>query len=303
MNLPPRIPGLTLLRRIGSGATADVFAARRDIDAWRCAVKVLRVPGEADRARIRREAAVLSSVRLPHLIHLHDVVGLADGRLALVLDLVEGGSLADVLDQRGHLKPAEATAVLGPVFATLEQLHRRGIVHGDVSTSNILLTPEGAPRLSDLGAARLIGEGPGEVCATMGFVAPEVLEGGRPSAAADVHAVGAVGWHLLVGRALPPWPSRPPLGQAAPGTPSDLAALVDECVSAEPARRPSAADAALRLGDRPERLEVPTGSDMPIDSPCGSAVPRGSNRRTNRPADIARRPRALGCRGSWSVSP
>lgn len=259
----PRVPGLTLLRRLGAGSTGTVYAARRDLDGWACAVKVAGDLDGPARAELVHEAALLGSIRLPHLITLHEVVETSDGRVAMVLDLVEGGTVAELVDQRGRLNPAEVVTVLAPVLRTLGELHRRGIVHGDLSASNVLVSKEGRPMLTDLGRARLVGQRPSSAGGTLEYLAPEVNAPGPPTAAADVYAAGALGWRLLTGDPVPPGLVRRPLAEVATGCPAALGFVVDDCLRGDPGARPSpqrAADAVL-AACRASPLQLPEGDD------------------------------------------
>lgn len=259
----PRIAGLTLGRRLGAGSTGTVYAARRDLDGWACAVKVTGDLDPRVRAEVRQEAALLGSIRLPHLIALHEVAECSDGRLGLVLDLVDGGTVGELVAQRGRCTPAETVTVLAPVLRTLAELHRRGIVHGDVSAANVLLTREGRPMLTDLGRARLVGQLPPSVGGTPEYLAPEVNAPGPPTAAADVYAAGALGWRMLTGEPVPPGLVRRPLAEVVPRCPAALGFVLDDCLRGDPAARPTperAADAVL-AACRAGPLQLPDGPD------------------------------------------
>ncbi|HEX8973687.1 serine/threonine-protein kinase, partial [Oryzihumus sp.] len=229
----PTVPGCVLLGQVGRGASGTVWLAERQRDGARVAVKVLSGngtrPGASDSAV--RELAVLSRTAGEHVVRLHDAVPLAGGGLALVLDLADGGSLARVVAGRGHLSAGEAVTVLTPLAGALAQLHEAGVVHADVSPGNVLFTHEGKPMLADLGVARLAGEDPGEGHGTPGYVAPEVVDGAVATPAADVHALGALGWLALTGVAPPPPAVRPPLATLGTAAPVALVDLVERCLA------------------------------------------------------------------------
>lgn len=252
-----------MLRLLGQGASGRVYAARRDLDGWRCAVKVVSADSPESLSRLRREVAVLTSLRLPHLIRLHEVIEQPDTCLALILDLVDGGSVDTILRQRSHLQAGEVITILAPVLATLAALHQRGVVHGDVSAGNVLVGFDGRPQLTDLGAARFVGEAHQEVVATAGFVAPELLDGAQASAATDVYGAGALAWLLLTGSPAPHGALRPSLADLVPETPSAFIELIEDCLRGDPARRPGAEEAAERaLAAAPARpVDVPVGFD------------------------------------------
>ena len=92
-----------------------------------------------------REFAVLQDLAVDHVVRLHETISLPGGRIALVLDLAEGGSLADTVSARGHLSAGETVTVLAPVARAVAGLHATGIVHGDLTPGNVLLDLSGRP--------------------------------------------------------------------------------------------------------------------------------------------------------------
>ena len=269
--LPPVVPGYLLDRLLGRGGSGEVWRARPRSGGAPVAVKVL-VAGDA--ARQAREAALLGALDHPHLVRLHEVVHQprrgGPARVALVLDLLEGGSLAALLARRGRLRPGEVVTALAPVAAALARAHEEGVVHGDLSPGNVVFTAEGRPVLTDLGVARVLGEeAAGEV--TPAYVDPAVARGGAPGPASDVFGVAAAAFHALTGVA--PWNAATPadtLAVAAEGELPDLAALAPGCppalldvvargLSADPHARGSAAAFALDLRHacRPEPVRLP----------------------------------------------
>jgi len=167
----PLVPGFVLDALIGRGAVGAVWAATRDGDGRRFAVKV--VPGSAVRAgaaQALRENGVLSRVDNPHVVRLEQALPLEDGAMALVLQLASGGSLEQVVTSRGHLSAGETVTVLAPLAGALADLHAVGVVHSDLSPGNVLFTADGMPLMGDLGVARLVGELPEQVHGTTGFL-------------------------------------------------------------------------------------------------------------------------------------
>ena len=257
----PQVPGFTLTRRLGAGSTGTVWSATRDADGAPVAIKLVAGPAEDGRdletprvaggavEQAAREAGVLAGLDHPHIVRLHAATALADGTLALVLDLVDGGSYAAVVTARGHLHPGELVTALSPVSRAVAHLHALGVVHADLSPGNVLFTREGRPMVSDLGVARLFGERPETLHGTEGFIAPEVLMGEQPTPASDVYAIGALAWLGLTGVA-PELPAeRPELGSVVQDQPVRLVQLVERCLSADPGARPTAASVAVDLYD------------------------------------------------------
>jgi hypothetical protein len=147
--------------------------------------------------------------------------------------------------------------VLAPVAAAVGRLHRVGTVHGDLSPGNVLLDLDGRPSLADLGTARVVGEEPSAVWGTDGYLAPEVLMGGRPTPAADVYALGALGWLCLTGE--PPGAPglRPALADVCrAGAAGPLVEVVESAVAPHPEHRPSASALAWALFGAAEALPL-----------------------------------------------
>ena len=267
----PTVPGYDLLDRLGSGGSGQVWRARRRVDGLPVAVKLVR-PGAGDAdalTGVLAEAGLLAGLRHEHVLHLYDVLPLGDPGdpvVAVVTQLAAGGSLAQVLHRRRLLSPGELVTVLHPISRALGDLHRAGVVHGDVSPGNLLFRSDGMPLLGDLGTARVAGEqglaGWG-TDAHDGMVAPEVLEGFPAAAESDVYQLGAVAWLCLVGERPGPGFDRPTLTEVSPALPPALVELVQGCMAPQPEDRPAADDlpaALLELVD-PEPVEVAPDAD------------------------------------------
>jgi hypothetical protein len=267
----PVVPGYRLEELLGRGGSGEVWRAVPRSGGPPVAVKLL-VAGDAERQA--REAALLGELDHPHLVRLHEVVHEprrgGPPRVALVLDLLAGGSLAALLARRGRLRPGEVVTALAPVAAALAHAHERAVVHGDLSPGNVVFTAEGRPVLTDLGIARVLGEeSAGEV--TPPYVDPTVARGGAPGPASDVFGVAAAAFHALTG--VPPWNAATPadtlrvaadgvlpdLAELAPDAPPDLRAVIARGLSPDPHDRGSAAAFALDLRHacRPEPVRLP----------------------------------------------
>lgn len=261
--IPPEVPGYRLTRLLGTGSTSAVWRARRDVDDELVAIKVL--PGEAPDEHVR-EYSMLQHAVGEHVITLHETLALdgPDGpATALVLELLAGGSLAEVVAARGHLTPGETATVITPTAQALAGLHDLGVVHGDLSPGNILLDSTGRPALADLGFARLTGEPPGDVHGTDGYVAPEVLDGSEPDRAADVYALAALAWLCLTGSSPGHIAERIDLASAVPEAP-ELVAAVEAGLASDPAARPEADAMAVTVFDAvdPEPLRMTSPGDV-----------------------------------------
>lgn len=239
----PRVTGYEALGLVAQGGSGTVWSAT---DAAGSTVAVKVVPA-ADAEDALVELAILGRIRDPHLVRLHEAVALPSGEVALVLDHLTGGTVGSLVRARGHLSPGEVVTVLSPIASTLARLHGVGVVHGDVSPDNILLDDEGRPFLADLGVARIAGERTVELRGTDGFVAPEVVLGSVPTAAADAHALGAVAWFCLTGRAPDFAAVRGRLSHGVPGLPDELVDVVEGALRIQPEARPNADELALAL--------------------------------------------------------
>lgn len=264
---PPVVPGYQVLASIGSGSSATVWRARREADQLVLAVKVIEVPdGEVTAAM--REATVLARVRHAHLIHLYDVLPLPgpDGRpraVALAVELAEGGSLAQIVAARRHLTAGETVTVIGPLAGALADLHRAGVIHGDLSAGNVLFRSDGLPMLADLGVCRIAGDRLVPVSGTDGMLAPELLEGLPPTADSDVYSLGALAWTCLTG-APPGWVgTRPDLAALVPDVPEQLTGLITACLSPEPSDRPDAEEVAVAILTTVSPEPVPLAPGQP----------------------------------------
>jgi WD40 repeat protein len=255
---PVSIPGYVVLGELGRGGAAVVYKARHMPLGRLVALKVLRDgAGPEQQARFRWEAEALARLRHPNVVQLFEI-GEHAGRPYLALELVEGGSLA------GTVRPARQAAHLAEVLArAAHHIHRQGLVHRDLKPANVLLTVDGAPKITDFGLARRLDDAPAArpaavaaVAGTPAYMAPEQADGRAEAVgpAADVYALGAVLYEMLTGR--PPFVGATPLetldrarSQApmspralSPGVPCDLETICLKCLEKEPARRYGSAE-------------------------------------------------------------
>jgi WD40 repeat protein len=272
------VAGYEVLGELGRGAMGVVYQARQiDLKRLVALKMILRGAhaGAEELARFRNEAEAAARLQHPHIVPIYQV-GEQDGRPYLVLEHVEGGSLARQLD--GKPQPAQASARLVEVLArAMHHAHERGIVHRDLKPANVLLGADGTPKITDFGLAKLLDGDPGArtqsgaVLGTPSYMAPEQAGAssrptsragtGQVGSAADIYALGAILYELLTGRppflaetvleALEQVRSQEPVPprRLNPKVPRDLETICLKCLRKEPgARYASAADLAQDLG-------------------------------------------------------
>lgn len=197
-----------LLDRLGSGGASVVWRARDVTLDRHVAVKLLppHVAGDRDvRARFRREAVAAASLNHPAAVGVYDY-GEDNGHAFLVLELVEGPTLADVLRCHDLLPPPAAAAVARQVAQALGAAHTQKVIHRDVKPSNVLLTGDGSAKIGDFGIAKALGGGsatitqPGTVVGSLTYLAPEQLLEDEVGPPADVYALGVLLYECLTGQ-------------------------------------------------------------------------------------------------------
>ncbi|UVS82036.1 serine/threonine-protein kinase [Actinokineospora sp. UTMC 2448] len=260
----PTVPGLAFVRPLGQGGFGTVHLARQHRLDRDVAVKLDNrvLTTERDQARFLREAR--AAARLsghPNVVNVYDAGVAEDGRPYIVMELCTGGSLADVLRERGPLPVDEVVEMGARLADALARMHAAGILHRDIKPANILVNAFGAVKLADFGLAAIL-DAHAESTVTVGalsphYAAPEVFAHAAPSPAGDLYSLAATLYTLIAG-SIPrtiPWPADsldqlvgalnapvPPIPHAPPAV---NAALLG-ALAADPAAR---TDSAERLRD------------------------------------------------------
>ncbi|MEU5364755.1 serine/threonine-protein kinase [Streptomyces sp. NPDC005925] len=195
---------------IGSGGMGRVWRAHDEVLSRSVAVKELTAAlyvSESERsillARTGAEARAAARINHSAVVTVHDVLE-HDGRPWIVMELVEGRSLADAVTAEGRLEPREAARVGLWVLRALRAAHNAGVLHRDVKPGNVLLGHDGRVLLTDFGIAQIEGDTTitrtGEVVGSVDYLAPERVRGHDPGSASDLWALGATLYTAVEGR-------------------------------------------------------------------------------------------------------
>lgn len=196
---------------LGSGAVGEVWRVNALLGGDDLAAKVLRPEHAHDPALVERfvkERSVLLGLRHANIVAVRDLV-VEGERLAIIMDLVPGGSVRDLLEGRRTLPPAEALAICAEVLDALAYAHSRNTAHRDIKPDNVLLAGPwtaglaGAVRVSDFGIASVIHEKARHTTGMVGtpaYMPPELLSSGEVGPAADLYATGIMLYEMLSGR-------------------------------------------------------------------------------------------------------
>jgi serine/threonine-protein kinase len=288
------------------------------------AIKVMEAGLAADpsfRARFEREARAIAKIDHPCVVDVYDQGehgGPGDPVVYLVMELVVGGTLRDVLAERGSLPAPEALAVLEPVLGALAAAHAQGMTHRDVKPENVLISRAGTVKVADFGlvtaAAQARASTAGVILGTMAYLSPEQVLGRTVDARGDVYSAGVVLFELLTG--VPPYDGEQALTVAyrhvnedvpapstlVPGLPPALDELVLAATRRDPDARPADAETLLHallgvraaLGLPRARIPVPHRAapgprppGRPL-SPGPGATPRGATPPGGAPVDPPR---------------
>ncbi|MGI5377588.1 serine/threonine-protein kinase [Streptomyces sp. CA-251387] len=255
---------------IGSGGMGRVWRAHDEVLHRAVAIKELTAAlyvSESDQerllARTRAEARAAARINHSAVVTVHDVLE-HDGRPWIVMELVEGYSLADAVKERGRVEPTEAARIGLWVLRALRAAHSAGVLHRDVKPGNVLISAEdGRVLLTDFGIAQIEGDTTitrtGEVVGSVDYLAPERVRGHDPGAASDLWALGATLYTAVEGRS--PFRRTSPLGTmqavvdeepAEPQHAGPLAPVITALLRKDPATRPGAAEAEQMLAEAAE---------------------------------------------------
>ena len=291
MSMAPSIvrgqpPRYTVERLLGRGGMASVHLARDEQLGRQVALKIpsdALADDDVFRARFLRESRLAAKLVHPNVVRVYGADEDERG-LFIVMEYVEGETLADELARRGRLPAVDVLQLGIDVAAALEAAHDAGLVHRDVKPHNIMRAGDGRTMLGDFGVARshdsTVVTEHGTVLGTAAYLAPEQARGEQVTPAADLYSLGVVLYEALTGRLPHEGESVPelllrrerdaptPVRAVAPEVPPELEDGITRCLARRPEERPASAAAlgsllAGSLAEAPTRLLAQAGPPAP----------------------------------------
>jgi serine/threonine-protein kinase len=278
--------------KIASGGTSTVYRGL-DVRLDRpVAVKVMDARYAGDDqflTRFRLEARTVARLKNPGLVAVYDQ-GLDARHPFLVMELIEGGTLRELLAERGPMPPHAVAAVLRPLLGGLAAAHRAGLVHRDVKPENVLISDDGDVKIADFGLVRAVAAAgitsTSVILGTAAYLSPEQVRDGNAGPRSDVYSVGILTYELLTGRtpftgdsALSIAYQRldadvPPAGAVIDGVPTQFDEFVGRATARDPADRyADAIEMGADLDAIAEELALP---DFRVPAPRNSAQHRSA---------------------------
>ena len=292
--------------KISSGGTSTVYRGL-DVRLDRpVAVKVMdsRYAGDEQfLTRFQREARMVARLKNPGLVAVYDQ-GLDGRHPFLVMELIEGGTLRELLAERGPMPPHAVVAVLRPVLGGLAAAHRAGLVHRDVKPENVLISDDGDVKIADFGLVRAVAAAgitsASVILGTAAYLSPEQVRDGSATPRSDVYSAGILTYELLTGRTPFTGDSAlsiayrrldndvPPPSAAIDGVPPQFDEFVQRATARDPAHRyADATEMGADLAAIAEELALP---EFRVPAPHNSAQHRSAALQHSR---ISRRPVTL----------
>jgi hypothetical protein len=267
-----------VLEELGRGGMGIVYRARDGVLERQVALKELPAELKHDEGlatRFRQEARLLARLAHPNIVQVFDLVE-AEGGMWMAMELVEGSSLSDLLDERGALPVEQLVELAVPMARAMAYAHASGVIHRDFKPDNVMLAPGPVPKVMDFGIAKLARQAPqltqeGSILGSPAYMSPEQASGRPADARADVYAFGVTLYQMATGETpfqgdtaqvlgqhltQPP----PPPRQHVPGLPPAFETLVLEMLAKDPAARPPDMET---VASRLESLSGGTGPGAP----------------------------------------
>ncbi|MFD8980272.1 serine/threonine-protein kinase [Streptomyces sp. NPDC059564] len=261
-----------LVEPIGSGGMGKVWRAHDELLHRTVAVKELTAGlyvAQADRevlhARTQKEARAAARIQHPAVVTVHDVLE-HDDRPWIVMEYIDGPSLAEAAKAAGRIEPREAARIGLHVLGALRAAHAVGVLHRDVKPGNVLLAKDGRVLLTDFGIAAIEGDSSitrtGELVGSIDYLAPERVTGGAPDPSSDLWSLGATLYTAVEARS--PFRRTSPISSLqavvndeppVPRQSGALSPVITALLRKDPAQRPSAAEAERMLIEAMEGRE------------------------------------------------
>ncbi|MEV5100660.1 protein kinase [Streptomyces massasporeus] len=278
-----------LSESIGSGGMGRVWRAHDEVLHRSVAIKELTAAlyvSESEQAillaRTRAEARAAARINHSAVVTVHDVLE-HDGRPWIVMELVEGRSLADAVKEEGRVEPREAARIGLWVLRALRAAHTAGVLHRDIKPGNVLLGRDGRVLLTDFGIAQIEGDTTitrtGEVVGSVDYLAPERVRGHDPGPSSDLWALGATLYTAVEGRS--PFRRTTPLTTMQAVVEEEAAELqhagpltpvIVSLLRKDPNTRPDASEAEQMLAEAAEGRR-PNGAQAYVPTQYGGAAP------------------------------
>ena len=259
-------------RELGRGGMAKVFQGVDTVLGRQVAIKILAPRFADDESfvqRFRREAQAAARLSNPNVVSVFDT-GADDGVHFIVMEYVEGRTLADYLAGGGRIMPDRALEISESVCSALSAAHAQGVIHRDIKPGNIMLTPQGQVKVADFGIARMTttAETVAQTAAVLGtasYLSPEQAQGQPVDARSDLYSLGCVAFEMVTGR--PPFIGDSPVTVASkqvleqpvppsrlnPDVTPDLDAVILRALAKNPANRYQSAEELRADLDRARR--------------------------------------------------
>ncbi|MDN5384312.1 protein kinase [Streptomyces sp. LB8] len=301
---------------LGRGGMGTVWRAEDETLGRTVAVKELRFPSNIDEdekrrliTRTLREAKAIARIRDTGAVTVFDVVD-EDDRPWIVMELIEGKSLAEVIREDGLLKPRRAAEVGLAVLDVLRSAHRQGILHRDVKPSNVLIADDGRVVLTDFGIAQVEGDpsitSTGMLVGAPSYISPERARGHKPGPAADLWSLGGLLYAAVEG--VPPYDKGSAIATLTavmteplrePKNAGPLKDVILGLLTKDPEKRLDDAGARAMLKAVIEAPEQETAASEPADATKVISLPEqsGAGRGTSGSAGSGRASGSVGGRG------
>jgi eukaryotic-like serine/threonine-protein kinase len=296
--------GCRMVKRLGAGAIGVVYEAEQPTMQRRVAVKMLTSKAAGDDKviqRFAREAELCAAIQHPNVVGVY-TCGFERGVHYLVMEFIDGNTLAGIVEERGQLPWQEAAQFILQIAKGLAYAHAKDIIHRDIKPANILVSHDGVAKLADLGLAKrledereITGDGDGGLTiqgialGSPAYMPPEQIRSAKDvTPSCDLYSLGATFYQLITGKL--PFDGRtapevmtkvmraepPPIAELAPQTPPAIIAFINRTLAKEPAGRPDNAEQFIA------ELEAAVANPQAVAQPGQGSAARKRGRTPSR---------------------